>query len=190
MHPIYAATPLENPGSQIRLLICNPGTENDDPPSYSMSTYSLELGCPEYVAISYTWGDVEPTLPLAVNGQVMRVRLHCWHALWQLRYHGFTGNLWIDSICINQEDYVEKSAQVSMMGQVYKNATSVAACIGSGDTLRRLGTSSESTIQALNDLEDAPYFSRIWIKQEIVLAKEISVFCGTEKRGWQELEKH
>jgi hypothetical protein len=159
-----------------------------------MRTYSLELGWPEYVAISYTWGDVEPTLPLAVNGQVMRVRLHCWHALWQLRYHGFTRNLWIDSICINQEDYVEKSAQVSMMGQIYKYATSVAACIGSGHTLRRLSTTPdidvpEFTSEALDELEHTPYFSRLWIKQEIILGKDITLYCGTERLNWRQLEQ-
>ncbi|KAF2723699.1 hypothetical protein K431DRAFT_282794, partial [Polychaeton citri CBS 116435] len=38
--------------------------------------------------------------------------------------------LWIDSVCINQRNNVEKSLQVSFMGDIYAKARSVLACVG------------------------------------------------------------
>ena len=42
--------------------------------------------------------------------------------------------LWIDSICIDQDNSSEKTAQVKLMGQIYSRASFVAVWLGSSDT--------------------------------------------------------
>ncbi|KAF5131153.1 Heterokaryon incompatibility protein 6, OR allele [Metarhizium anisopliae] len=41
--------------------------------------------------------------------------------------------IWADTICINQEDVAEKSAQVAMMDRIYSNAMYTLACLGPSD---------------------------------------------------------
>ncbi|KAF9763118.1 hypothetical protein IL306_003236 [Fusarium sp. DS 682] len=88
-----------------------------------------------FYAISYTWGDSGFTEKTSINGQVMAVTKNCHYALTQVndRYPSSPGNpvyIWIDSICINQDDNDEKSYQVAMMGDIYTKAFKVLACIG------------------------------------------------------------
>jgi hypothetical protein len=195
MRPLYDKARLDHPAKQIRLLQYLPQeTTSEHNPQYSLKTYDLDEGWPEYIAISYTWGDKEPTLNLTVNGHVMRVRFNCWHALWQLRDHQSSGPIWIDSLCIDQENDVEKSAQVGMMGRIFEMAASVAACIGAGDVLGRLRSlsntrNSKALNKVLEEINHAPYFNRLWIKQEIILSKKTLLYCGLETLEWEEVGK-
>ena len=45
----------------------------------------------------------------------------------QVTEHGY---VWIDAICINQSDQVEKSTQVAIMSDIYRAASSVVAWLG------------------------------------------------------------
>lgn len=38
--------------------------------------------------------------------------------------------VWVDALCINQQDKDERASQVRLMGQIYSRATSVAIWIG------------------------------------------------------------
>lgn len=38
--------------------------------------------------------------------------------------------IWIDAVCINQADPIEKAAQISLMGDIYSNASLVIAWLG------------------------------------------------------------
>lgn len=193
MLPLYGDARLDRPSHQIRLLRYQPHeTTSQDSPHYSLETFELDHDWPVYVAISYTWGHIEPTFPVVVNGHVTRTRLNCWYALWQLRYHQSSSLVWIDSLCIDQENGFEKSAQVGMMGQIYEKAASVAACIGDGDVLARLSERRSFEIpdggqQMWSELDSLSYFNRLWIKQEVILAANIQLYCGLESREWDEL---
>ena len=194
MESLYEGTPLQDSKKQIRLLRWNPF----DPQSHEDAVYCMEVvdcdeNWPHYTAISYIWGDPFPTLPILVNGHTVLVRLQCWYALWQLRYHGYTQNIWIDSISINQQDEVEKNAQVIMMGDIYEMATSVSACISASDILSKaipftnrgqranseIGTKSTEVLsRTVEDLGALPYFDRLWIKQEVILARKVYLLNG------------
>ncbi|KAI4926776.1 hypothetical protein J4E85_007071 [Alternaria conjuncta] len=51
----------------------------------------------------------------------------------ELASHGSFGEyFWIDALCINQSDDVEKSLQVQRMGDIYKNAKEVLVWLGDG----------------------------------------------------------
>jgi hypothetical protein len=50
--------------------------------------------------------------------------------------------LWVDAICINQEDYDERSHQVKMMGMIYARASAVMIWLGKEDTTPLVPTNS------------------------------------------------
>ncbi|KAH9209562.1 heterokaryon incompatibility, partial [Leptodontidium sp. 2 PMI_412] len=105
--------------------------------------------------------------------------------------------IWIDAVCINQQDPAERSSQVGLMDEIYKGAQLVIAWLGKKDryterALRLIAQLSESPLdrterhQALHlsypDIKPEDwealvaffrrsYFRRAWIVQEAVLAK-------------------
>ncbi|CVL04715.1 uncharacterized protein FPRN_03419 [Fusarium proliferatum] len=88
-----------------------------------------------YFAIPYKWGDIRSAKDIKVNGKSKVVTENCRYGLTQVRdryqsrpeEHIF---IWIDSICINQDDNNEKSYRVFMMSGIYTEASRVLACVG------------------------------------------------------------
>jgi Heterokaryon incompatibility protein (HET) len=110
--------------------------------SHDLSSNSL----PPYVALSYTWGDSVPRMgnkyndknnrkyPIHVDGGLMRVGRSPFQALLRLRDSKYqTFPLWIDAICINQNNLAERNSQVSQMGDIYSQATTVVVWLGEED---------------------------------------------------------
>ena len=101
----------------------------------SISHVSLD-GKPTYTAVSYRWTG-GPSVIHVCDGDTQR-RLHvCANleaALRQIRDHTQTTRpgllIWADAICINQEDEVEKSWQVGMMGRIYEQAAFTLVWLG------------------------------------------------------------
>ena len=119
----------EDAADQIRLLsVHNGGWDYDvhcDLEAYAIST------APSWSAISYTWGHAESLSAIFVNGKKLMVRQNCLYALKQLRTRNEgMGYIWLDAICINQEDIAEKSSQVAMMGDIYESVDCVLCRIG------------------------------------------------------------
>ncbi|KAK3366738.1 heterokaryon incompatibility protein [Lasiosphaeria ovina] len=86
-----------------------------------------------YVAMSYCWGPPEPTAEIIVNGWVVKVRANLEAGLRQFRemeYFRGGGNIWVDSLCINQTDRAEKVAQVQMMASIYQYAGNILVWLG------------------------------------------------------------
>jgi hypothetical protein len=123
---------LRDPQSQIRLLLLDAGTEEDDI-STSLEVWD-RIAAPPYRAISYVCGDAQRMQNITVNGSHVSVRHNCHYALWQARLHFPESRVWIDAVCINQLDLEEKTAQVTMMHRIYSQAHQVLACIGPSDT--------------------------------------------------------
>jgi len=86
---------------------------------------------PSYHAISYTWCPKYLTTDILIHGKELEVTRNCDYALRQSQWHGGVGYVWIDSICIDQANNNEKCHQVEMMGNIYRNASQVLACVGS-----------------------------------------------------------
>ncbi|KAB5515502.1 heterokaryon incompatibility protein-domain-containing protein [Coniochaeta sp. 2T2.1] len=85
---------------------------------------------PKYAALSYTWGDTAVTVPLICNGMEMQITQNLSEALHMtLRVNPYEF-LWVDQICINQEDNAEKAGQVKRMALIYHRAQTVLAWIG------------------------------------------------------------
>ncbi|KAF6826990.1 heterokaryon incompatibility protein [Colletotrichum plurivorum] len=111
--------------------------------------------------------------------------------------------LWIDSVCINQVDASERSSQVALMGQIYSTASEVIVYLGPARdgsamaldaitrSLLRLGcghATPEETCEycskAIRLLLQRPYFRRLWVVQEVVLSKQVSIHCGPSSALW------
>jgi len=87
----------------------------------------------DYAALSYVWGDPADTKAIILNGAVVRVQRNLEAVLRTLSSRAeFHGNyrLWVDAICINQNDMKEKSRQILKMRTVYGNASEVVAWLG------------------------------------------------------------
>lgn len=132
--PEFRHKPLPDPKTYIRLLkiVSVPTGDDVDPVHCEISAW-LFNEAPEYSAVSYTWGPPPNTSTIILNGGRMEVRPNCEYVLTQTGPHVGNGYLWIDAICIDQRDgndNLEKNAQVAQMGDVYRKAAQVLACVG------------------------------------------------------------
>jgi hypothetical protein len=93
---------------------------------------------PQYEALSYTWGDadisepghVEDCLESSEPPATLGLRPNLAFALRSLRYSDKVRILWIDAICINQQDIEERNEQVKRMTNIYILAQRVVAWLG------------------------------------------------------------
>ncbi|EUC47207.1 hypothetical protein COCMIDRAFT_52629, partial [Bipolaris oryzae ATCC 44560] len=85
---------------------------------------------PPYEALSYTWGDEESTCRISLDGLPFDIRPNLRNALRRLRQSSSTRTIWIDAICINQNNKDEKSIQVPLMRNIYTRAERVIAWLG------------------------------------------------------------
>lgn len=227
MEPRRGGRPLYRPlnGEEIRLIELYPGNWND-PITCQLHYVPLDES-PDFVALSYAWGD-KSTLPedISVNGRPRQVTQSLFTALRRLRSFGFTGDesgpavyfktndfsqvpelqlnlgkfrLWADALCINQKNEKDKEHQIPLMGQIYRRAADVIVWLGENDPhdellLRGLSImlneydraanlvgakidylvkhrGLERYIEAAQRLLLRPWFTRLWVIQEIALPK-------------------
>jgi hypothetical protein len=159
--PPGVRTALRDPNLQIRLLLLDAAGPDENTISASLEIWDKE-SAPPFNAISYVCGDAQQMQDVTVNGSRVSVRHNCYYALWQTRLHFPESRVWIDAICINQLDLEEKTAQVTMMFEIYSKAAQVLACIGPSDW------HSDITIQAMDHLDavvqDLP---REWLEKPL-----------------------
>ncbi|KAH8716724.1 heterokaryon incompatibility protein-domain-containing protein, partial [Phaeosphaeriaceae sp. PMI808] len=88
---------------------------------------------PEYKALSYVWGSSEMTSTIHVNNIQCQATTNLVSALRHIREKQTTIILWVDALCINQEDTNERNQQVQMMARIYKSAQEVIAWLGKSE---------------------------------------------------------
>jgi hypothetical protein len=81
--------------------------------------------------------------------------------------------LWIDALCIDQSNILERNHQVQQMGEIYSHAQQVIAWIGHDRQTATSFALGGPYIERMDFLWDNEYWHRAWITQELVLAKEI-----------------
>ncbi|ETS81122.1 hypothetical protein PFICI_06124 [Pestalotiopsis fici W106-1] len=149
---------------------------------------------PDYTAVSYTWGDQSPSEVIYLNGQKFNVRPNLWSCLYYLGRAQQTspvGYLWVDAICINQSDDVEKTAQVRVMDQTYRDAAFVSIWLGlvslpdhvtveniNNAPIKTLDTDLFDWQDSMIDVSNRSYWSRVWVIQEFLLARHIRLHCS------------
>ena len=115
----------------IRLISLLPGNFEDDL-ELALITYEA-TEAPEYEALSYTWGDASSQKWVSVNGEPLNIRTNLETALRHLRDEDESRTLWVDAVCINQNDVLERSQQVNRMRYIYAGAQHTVIWLGSGD---------------------------------------------------------
>lgn len=83
-----------------------------------------------FEALSYTWGGTVGTKKIVLNGFPFLVTQNLWDALNHLRFRRIPRTMWIDSLCINQEDVLERSSQVQLMPRIYQSASRTVIWLG------------------------------------------------------------
>jgi hypothetical protein len=174
------------------------------PPSYNSPTkesirVSCELSirslyeCPEYIALSYSWGNHNFTRPILLHGRVTWVTTSLEAALQELIARG-VNTVWVDALCIDQGNNYEKVYQLRQMGTIFSQAVKVIAWLGPA------AEDSENAIEALSkmcEVKDVDchgpaimqllkrqYWGRVWIIQELAKASSVEVWCGTQMLPW------
>jgi hypothetical protein len=125
----FTHTPLDLQRASIRLL------QLRAPYSYNrMIECNMIDTTPDdqYTCLSYVWGDETSGEWILVNGQKFWVRQNLWDFLDRARHdHRLnTEQLWIDALCIDQENVAERQHQVRQMGDIYANAEVVVSWLG------------------------------------------------------------
>lgn len=100
---------------------------------------------PSYNALSYVWGPQHPSHLLRIEGDNsgnLNIGPNLHAALIRLRPLPNQGlsSLWVDQICVNQQDLEERAAQVQRMRDVFKAASMVHIWLGEEDEYTALGT--------------------------------------------------
>jgi hypothetical protein len=123
----YEYEPLPR-NDNIRLLSLLPGEGNDIIHcSLSLSSLSEELMQPscEYEALLYTWGSSERPQRVLIDDLDFPVTANLYDALREIRFRSKTRTLWVDAICINQDDISERHDQVQKMAHIFKASKNV-----------------------------------------------------------------
>jgi hypothetical protein len=154
---------------------------------------------------------LDPLHSVLINGQDFKIRENLWQALVHLQLEDKGLLIWIDAICINQEDIYERNEQVRMMRTIFETAEEVCVWLGLEyddsnravqflKNLDRCARDDElklelfkhpdigKDLEALGSLYNRNYWYRVWIVQELVLANRIWVFCGKDMVSWNAFE--
>lgn len=134
MSNIYTSLPLRRKTLSTRILKLLPGSA-DEPIRCTLRVVRINAYL-SYEALSYTWGDSAHRVEVQVNGQPLPVTRNLGAALCALRLPSRVRHVWVDAICINQDDIRERAMQVAEMGHVYRNATRVLIWLGTTDPWR------------------------------------------------------
>jgi len=143
----YCYSPLP-PGANIRLLRLMPyANESTDKAGLQGELFEYFLQDPGqrthlYEALSYTWGGEEKPRSIAIKGQNLNITANLYEALLHLRTRSLDRIIWIDAICINQENREEQGQQVQLMAMIYSKAHRVLVWLG------------ETTVETEGALED------------------------------------
>ena len=211
--PHYAHRPLEAPDVTIRLLRLLPRKPFGQ---IRCELFEAAISdAPDYEAVSYTWGPDDFTGLIHIRGKPLLVSKTIEALLHHLSSYTESKVLWIDQICINQTDDAEKGSQVPLMRDIYSNATNTivwlddveepwkARAMLAGIWHEFVYGTVESSVtmirqQSLNyphsggwsqliNIFAHPYFSRVWVVQEIVLSSSITVLASGELLSWKHL---
>jgi ankyrin repeat protein len=166
----------------------------------------------QYEAVSYTWGQSEKVAVVNIGDKQLRITPNLNLILRDLRLPEADRMLWIDAICINQNDNNDRAYQVQQMKYVFGHAIRVLFCVGRPtdatnflmDSLQDMPGQTLPDVQHLisiwrdkqSRLEKKhcdprqrqregleyvlgqPWFSRVWILQEVANARDGLVYCG------------
>ena len=196
---IYEALKPEN--GEFRLLRLLPKSCGEllrcEVQSFSIHDESV----PMYNAVSYQWGQDAASYEIQLNGHPILVRKNLYRFLLQMSSEHRQDWYFVDALCTNQDDYEEKASQVKLMGQIYRDAEVVIAWI-QREPFHPIGSmrfvydeepetpeaDQDDSLEYLKTLVlHSTYWSRLWIVQEVLLAKRLTIRIGKAEVEWTNL---
>lgn len=158
-----------------------------------------------YDALSYVWGNsTAKHVRTKINGHTFDIAESLAFALVRLRRPATRRYIWVDCLCINQQDIEEKSSQVGMMYQIFSYAERTCVDLGAATEETAFGFRALKTLRVhpttgwtriwddppplvsagINDIMRRPWWNRIWCIQEAVVAQEVVLICGPYSVTW------
>lgn len=167
------------PGS-IRLLRLLPHEDKNAPIQCQLFDYSLQESGKRmhlYEALSYVWGDSDNPRSIYIGEHKLPVTRNLHAALSHLRNFSLERIIWVDAICIDQNNTKEKEQQIRFMAKIYSQASRVLVWLGeaadnSDQALEEIRAAGGKATNSLNDetiqsavlaLLQRPWFQRIWV---------------------------
>ena len=218
--------------NSIRLLRIYKGSPTD-PVEFSLEIACLDESVPEYEALSYVWGsNFQASYIIHRDRQeAISVTTNLHDALKGVRWCHQDRLIWVDALCINQKDKIEKGVQVRKMNSIYICAARVLVWLGKDDNgvadeafgilcalaneglrvhlggeashielaryKRRFEQDKIVEFDTVPHIMEQnrwrkvmlffcqPWYTRLWVLQEIVLAQEAVVLWGSCSILWE-----
>jgi hypothetical protein len=172
-----------------------------------MQPVEIEAAEHTYDAVSYTWGTTVFSNKLFHVGDSSSIPIteSLDEALRKFRLPHTARSLWVDAVCINQSNDQDKARQIPCMKRIYEGARQVLVWLGGGEDQENVVRFLYKISRCANDWErldwevddfvtksqgnlesffSLPYFTRIWIIQEIVVNCDITLYCGESYISW------
>lgn len=108
---------------EIRVLKLLPSASFDAPLECRLVHRPLYGDADGYEALSYVWGEKEFTSEITLDNEPYFITPNLEMAMRHLRRPSVERTLWVDALCINQHDLVERSQQVLLMKDIYARCT-------------------------------------------------------------------
>ncbi|OCK92863.1 uncharacterized protein K441DRAFT_726122 [Cenococcum geophilum 1.58] len=198
---LYAECILPLDEKAIRVLYLELGDESDEIRAH-LQLLSLDTDLPpQYECVSYVWGDPSFTKRAIINEQYIQITKNLYDALYHIRSKIKTMVIWADAIC-SDSDVDEKSRQVAMMAEIYRQCSKVHIWLGLPEPGSLIGDPFEfldhfvrgkhfydfpACDNILNDflqVVKSPWWTRAWTVQECLLPKETVVMFRTWTVTW------
>ncbi|KAH6721553.1 heterokaryon incompatibility protein-domain-containing protein [Leptodontidium sp. MPI-SDFR-AT-0119] len=130
-HPLLPISTAGNPAFRILELQPRsvPPGPDDGPVARRLLDASLRE-CEPYKTLSYCWGDASVRVPLSLDGMWFEVTTNLYAALRWLRKCTQTRRIWIDAICMNQDDTNERNEQIHHMRRIYSETMDCFVWLG------------------------------------------------------------
>lgn len=175
----FSYTSLDLSQRSIRLLLLHPDRSKSGHIECTLRDATVN---DYYVCLSYVWGEPDQGCTVIINGRPLCVRINLYRFLQQARKKDL-GWLWIDALCIDQENLAERTHQVQQMGSIYSRAGRVISWLGPSpemaNVLRNVaayhGRDWVGTHEPDPDvgiLFAHEYWTRAWVTQEVILARQ------------------
>lgn len=154
-----------------------------------------------YVALSYCWGRTIGVRLTKANSQQLSSSVSAKDLL-PVHRDAITITrklgvqyLWVDALCIIQDDVDDKNDEIANMASIYSNAYLTIAVTGSDDAANSIFTSRNPTHE-ISMTEIHGHTSSIWVRQKLdheAFEWGFHDFASPATRntsGWQSLQKH
>jgi hypothetical protein len=170
-------TPLDHSTHSIRLIRISPHLSRNGHIECEMRLANISSA---YTCLSYVWGPAPSSHTIFINAQAYSIRNNLFSFLRYARKKSL-GWLWIDAVCIDQENVAERTHQVQQMGLIFSHAEVVVSWLGTCPDivgfLHRI-SDAERPPYSVMSFSRSSYWTRAWVTQEIVLAKSVMLMAG------------